>query len=297
MKLTCILGLVLLMFGCGGEGDPESNVSVHEVDGVSITSVDLEENGDLGTLEQPIVSNYTIPAGAGNNKNNSLGVAALTGVPGAQANVGPGAPASQQYLVPYTVSWTMRFTGFSAPDQANLETAFGTGENVLVSLGTGYSYTHTAGNAKIRVLALADDGGSSAASIDSFFSVSCSPGSVLSEPGGSVPGIYSKISSANDACSIGVRYSKIVRLIAGATTQRRVMSHGASWALAGIGGLGDTATVYSTLVTSRSVNTALIKNSMPTTQACLASHWSGAAQNTYELSASSFCNGALPIGY
>lgn len=285
-----LLTLVLLL-ACGGEpgDDFDKGPSNSEV--------------EIGQVEEAITSQYSDASLTG--KNLALGVSSLNGVPGFQANVTSGAPANQTYYVPFSTSFFLRFNaggGFTGADLTRVQAAATVGESVLTNLISGYTYTHTTGNAGIKVVQLADDGGSDSSSIDKFFSVTCTAGTVLTEPAGPVPGLYQKISTANDACSIGVKLAKVKRLVSGTTPQDRVLRHGFSWALAGIGGLGDTTANTPnklTDVTNRATNINANKNTMPGGQACLASTWTGSASNTYGLCVSvgcSFCS-SIPNGY
>ena len=256
-----------------------------------------EEPLELGTLEQPITSLGTIDNGLGqffgNNKTNSIGVSGLQGTPGKQADVSPGAPANQVYLVPDTVSWSVKITGFAAGAETTRITDQATAaESVLTNtIGVGSSWFHVTGTThRIALTKLPDDGGP-LGDISKFVSVTCNSGASLSEPGNPVPGLFFKVSNANGGCQVGVRLAKVIRLISGVTPQNRVIKHGIDWALAGIAGAGENSvsTQFGSGndpdndVTNRKLNLNITKANMHQSQKCLMTTWTNPASNSFQV--------------
>lgn len=276
---SAIVGCALIFGqGCGSAGGKV-------VDDPDLGPTLEGEPVDIGVSTQSLTSSFTIPVVSG--KNFALGVAQLNGVPGAQAHFESSAPPNQVYNEPYTVSWSLRFTGFAGADLTEIQNDATNAESVITSnIGLTYSYFHTTGNAKIKVQNLADDllaGGS----IDKFVAVQCTPGNLLTENVLPINGIYREISTANDACTISIRLDKIRRLVSGTTPQDRVIKHGIDWALAGIGGLGESTNTNaainnpSTDITNRMLNLNATKATLPSGQKCLANNWTNPGSLTF----------------
>lgn len=284
--VQCLM-LVASTFACGGE------------DGGFDDRADLE----LGQDAQAIKSQITNPLGGA---SRFLGETNLqTGGGGKQA---PPPNDSAVILLPYTVSWSVRFTGFTPAQDTDVRNAFGIAESFAVDTAhTGSTFFNVAAgaNAKIKVQLLS--GGSvlqlpsgQGVDIQSFFSVVCTTGTLLSEPGGSVVGTYAKISTANDACSIGVRYALLDTFCSGgATCRNRVLGHGAGYVLAQIAGSGTSSTMDPDYITARNVNTAKTKQLLPTGQQCLMKTWTEPGLDAYKICNTAGCPlcAALPFAY
>lgn len=297
---SLVVGLFVGSFALACDGGGQV---VNDPDMGPVLAGDEAEVAELGVAKQAVSSPTTVNQICGGPVHN-LGVAGLTGVPGPQARVNTGAP-NNVYAVPAATAWLIRFSapgGFTGTDLTRIQNDATNAESLLVNTaGVHYSYAHTTGNAPIKVVALADDFQNVATSIDLFASVTCQAGNILSEPL-SIPGVYVRESTSNDACSIGIRLAKVTRLIAGTTAQDRVIKHAISWALAGIGGLGDTsASTPNKLVeiTNRAVNVNASKGTVPSGQACIANNWTEPNTLNYKLCNTVGCQlcAELPCGY
>lgn len=254
---------------------------------------DVDTAGDeieLGTAEQGITTATTLGSGV---NVRGIGVSALNGVPGSQARPNQ----STNYLVPGQKSWSVYTSGFSSADDALVRTAAQNGGADITNNGTGYQYVFpsSTSNASVKIVKVPDDGGTGKSTINLFFSVVCQTAGFLSESP-TVNANFTKISTAHDACVIGVKEDKVKRLISGTTAQARVRRHGMAWALAGIGGLGETSTVDSCNMTSRSVNESATKSCLPDGQDCLGNFLSNVAVGNYAIDSVNHCT-ALPSGY